>query len=1469
MTTLPPDTIGRERRRSNHMSAFAVGIVLLLGAGGYYLSARSASEHLAKNSFRQLNNLADQADAVMVNFPHLFNFLPVAATTAASAASRTPVDPAQQCNAAAITADAADGGGLQHYLQCRLLAAQGKAGGDEPAVREALATITQVRKDHRDSEIRYRRSLQANRMLASLSMRWVDHADSLCAPGAEMRVRGTSFHLQGTAGSRELVVTDCPDDGKPPADGRRLPSAHLPFGALFDPAGLNFDFDQFAVLDAKGELLYLSTDRLGKGRHDFGRLPDTSEFARMLKLDVSQRPPAAGGDDATTAGAEDERYTRILKRRFGATEYTVFVQPHVPSLPPADVTAAYASWYVVGLKETRRFNADRFHVPPLEFTVFSFALLLAIALLPAVRLLFLGRGTSQSRFDFSLFVVSLIVATGSAVMLGLVINSSTKLGIDNEATLEQLAGGLKRGLLAELETKVAALDKAEQTIISSYQALPAPIMALLDEARQLERDSNLYRKLAMQYPALRFAPGLERLSRDDAAALQYLASDQPLYRDIHRALIASPALVGELPALLALQRHAHAYYDGLLALEAHNVDPACANPSAAYTLADTPQDNKAPTTGGDYALAWLIDENGDQVFGQLNNRRGQLRHLNVPSREYFKRARDGQVWHPQWAGPRGVIVARVWSRSEGRKTTIIARPLATEQNNLAPGIRACGPRVAALMTNMRALTAAVLPAHYSFAVIADQTGEVLFHANDEAALIENFYTETDNDKALLAATQHDQDEHFTSFYSDRWIQGFVTSVPGVPWSMVVYHDNEMSASIIFESAVLAFLPVFAIAALVLLGMELQHWMGYTIANAWWPHPDNALRHALTAAISIAYAIALFRNLGNHDGLALVTQPLLIGPLLFAFLSLLWADASSRNVLLVIIPLVALTWGFMLDGVEFAILALALAGVILALSRVARIAAALRPYFRTVHAIAGIGLFTAVAGVPVFGFYQDAVGYYLTREADFASAWTRHQLRDRGNVLSDFCQTLRNGEQLRGECAPPPRYDLDIAQGAPPVPCPKGAVQAPCDYRPKDSFAYHAALWLKRSLAPYSDENAMLRPLRGAPGLNAEALRRPDVSRYINPPAALLILCCTSLFLGLVSWLASRRLFGLQGAGVYSFLPPWPVANDAGNERPDLTQLTRPSLLVGYSPSALELEQWAGAFKVRAWHAQDSEAPGDDTVVVTGLEFALREPDAARAAACREALRLLLARGGTVVLVCEVLPDFFIHDAVANAVGHLGTDSEAQFAWLNLLDRFERLGAPLRWQGGATRTDPVDDELSTFPELQIHADSIKARTRGAARPVQFRSVVFRVAESVYFRKWQASTLREQALLLQLVRRDLVNPDQHDVLESLLNRGLIVREPRIRIASRSFHWFVENVEISRELSQFSARYQDSLWQSMRWPVIMVLGLLALFLFQSGDDKMQWVIASLGSIITLSSTARQMWALLKGGGEDAAAR
>ena len=129
------DSAVRQASRSNHVSALAVGIVLLLGAGWYYLSARSASEHLARNSFRQLNNLADQADAVMVNFPHLFNFLPVA-STASGAVRRNAPDPQADCTLAALSAE---GSGLPRYLECQLLASGERDATRTAAAREALA----------------------------------------------------------------------------------------------------------------------------------------------------------------------------------------------------------------------------------------------------------------------------------------------------------------------------------------------------------------------------------------------------------------------------------------------------------------------------------------------------------------------------------------------------------------------------------------------------------------------------------------------------------------------------------------------------------------------------------------------------------------------------------------------------------------------------------------------------------------------------------------------------------------------------------------------------------------------------------------------------------------------------------------------------------------------------------------------------------------------------------------------------------------------------------------------------------------------------------------------------------------------------------------------------------------------------------------------------------------------------------
>ena len=66
------------------------------------------------------------------------------------------------------------------------MATRDQSAGQAAPLRESLSIITQVRRDHRDNEIRYRRSLQTDRVVASVSMCWVEYDKTLYKSGDEV-----------------------------------------------------------------------------------------------------------------------------------------------------------------------------------------------------------------------------------------------------------------------------------------------------------------------------------------------------------------------------------------------------------------------------------------------------------------------------------------------------------------------------------------------------------------------------------------------------------------------------------------------------------------------------------------------------------------------------------------------------------------------------------------------------------------------------------------------------------------------------------------------------------------------------------------------------------------------------------------------------------------------------------------------------------------------------------------------------------------------------------------------------------------------------------------------------------------------------------------------------------------------------------------------------------------------------------
>ena len=149
---------------------------------------------------------------------------------------------------------------------------------------------------------------------------------------------------------------------------------------------------------------------------------------------------------------------------------------------------------------------------------------------------------------------------------------------------------------------------------------------------------------------------------------------------------------------------------------------------------------------------------------------------NLSHREYFKRGMQNEFWT---FGNTKLFLQRIFNIEDGRLNSVIAYPVkrandtkSTNENseNQQEGsavLRVVGARISSLVDR-------VLPKNFGFAVI-DSQGDVIFHSTDSLSLVENFYTEINQDPLPIIANNHRQDE----------VINFDVDYKGVPHKMVV------------------------------------------------------------------------------------------------------------------------------------------------------------------------------------------------------------------------------------------------------------------------------------------------------------------------------------------------------------------------------------------------------------------------------------------------------------------------------------------------------------------------------------------------------------------------------------------------------------------------------------------------------------------------------------------------------------
>ena len=137
-----------------------------------------------------------------------------------------------------------------------------------------------------------------------------------------------------------------------------------------------------------------------------------------------------------------------------------------------------------------------------------------------------------------------------------------------------------------------------------------------------------------------------------------------------------------------------------------------------------------------------------------------------------------------------------------------------------------------------------------------------------------------------------------------------------------------------------------------------------------------------------------------------------------------------------------------------------------------------------------------------------------------------------------------------------------------------------------------------------------------------------------------------------------------------------------------------------------------------------------------------------------------------------------------------------------------------------------------------------------------------AGSYYQQLWAQCTFREKVLLHSLSLGRLTNTQDNGALEHLRRRGVVVLEPLPQIASASFASFVRNAERPEVFAQWEAKLSQDMWSILRIPLIILILLFVMFLFNNAEQEIEGTVAMLTGVITAVPLILRIFSTFRGG-------
>jgi hypothetical protein len=171
------------------------------------------------------------------------------------------------------------------------------------------------------------------------------------------------------------------------------------------------------------------------------------------------------------------------------------------------------------------------------------------------------------------------------------------------------------------------------------------------------------------------------------------------------------------------------------------------------------------------------------------------------------------------------------------------------------------------------------------------------------------------------------------------------------------------------------------------------------------------------------------------------------------------------------------------------------------------------------------------------------------------------------------------------------------------------------------------------------------------------------------------------------------------------------------------------------------------------------------------------------------------------------------------------------------------------RGLARRVDArwLERELAACPGARESVAASSAQLPMA--PTRKEALEWLVAQlaPLYQDLWDHCTPDEQLVLAQLSREGVVNPKQVAAVRSLLQRGLLVRNPVLQVMNQGFALFAVRAWAPREMSQLERGEGTSPWRRMRWLLILAVVGIVGFLWLTQPTVVDSVVAFLGVATT----------------------